>query len=90
MDQPGIDEFLEYNVDDNEWLYIVNGQWPIFDLLDLKSLQRYIEEENERYCEENGLCPVCRASLVEKYRMDEYWGSVQRVFDCYACPNGCV
>lgn len=77
-----IENFLEYEVENIEWLRCLNGQIPILDILDKNTIYEYLREQNEKYCEEQSLCPICRNPLKEyKDEMinERYW----------ACQYGC-
>ena len=90
MDDNDICDFLEYNVEDIEWLRCINGQISILDLIDKSALLSYLEEKNEKYCEELGICTVCRTPLVEKVEYEEIWGSKQVSERYWCCPYGCI
>jgi len=53
------------------------------------ALLSYLEECNEKYCEDNGLCRSCRNPLKEYESKEELWGSIQTVEELWACPNNC-
>ena len=48
-----------------------------------------MREQNEKYCEREGLCPVCHAELIEKEDpRGEHFGTPynERIL---VCPNNC-
>ncbi|OHD22841.1 MAG: hypothetical protein A2Y34_04435 [Spirochaetes bacterium GWC1_27_15] len=89
-DSNDIENFLEYSVENVEWLRCINGQIPYTELIDKNALLSYLEECNERHCDQNGLCEVCRTPLVEaeESRGEHFGTSCGEVM--WHCPNNCV
>ena len=85
MDDNDICDFLEYNVEDIEWLRCINGQISILDLIDKSAFLSYLEDKNEKYCEDNGLCKVCRNPLKEYIEYEDGMPSERY----WACSYGC-
>lgn len=84
-----ISNFLEFNVTDIEWLRVINGKIPYTTLIDKDAFLSYLERENEKYCNDNGLCLVCRNPLVKEQQIEEYCGSKMVVNEYWVCPYGC-
>ena len=84
-----IEDFLEYGVESIEWLRVCNSQIQYTELLDKNALQRYFINENEKYCEENGLCTVCRNPLEKFDSYEEVSGSQRLVETDFRCRYGC-
>ena len=89
MDDNDICDFLEYNVEDIEWLRCINGQIPYTELIDKNALLSYLENENEKYCNDNGLCVICRNPLIKKEQIEEYWGSKMTIGYDWVCEHEC-
>lgn len=85
----GIDDLFEYSVEDQIWINIINEKVHYTEIVDKDALLNYLVECNEKYCNEQGLCHVCRTPLVEKTEMEEIWGSMQTSEKYWCCPNGC-
>jgi hypothetical protein len=80
-----IENFLEYSVENDEWLEILNNPKKLSTIVSWDSLFRYMVSEHEKYCAENCLCETCRSELVE---YTEYVD--EKISDMYwSCPNGC-
>jgi hypothetical protein len=71
-----IDLILEYEVENPEYLEIINGTRGLADVISWSSLLAFMNEQNKKYCDEHCLCLKCREPLVEynktKYE-DIYW-----------------
>lgn len=89
-DRIGIDDlFDEYDVSDPMWLNVCNGKVSYHELINKSALLSYLQMKNDEYCEQNGLCNVCRNPLVEvKEDRGEHFGT-----DCkekvLICEYGC-
>ena len=77
-----IENFLEYDVQNDEWLQCINGEIHLLELLDENSILEYLKEKNKKYCDERCLCSKCRETLVE-YSQGEY----EDVY--WSCLNHC-
>ena len=84
-----ISDFLEYGVEDVEWLRVCNSQIPYTELIDKNAIRDYLVEKNSQYCEKNGLCEICRNPLKRYDLSEEVWGSKQVVGYEYSCEFGC-
>ena len=84
-----IEDFLEFGVESIEWLRVVNCQIAFTELLDKNALQEYFKSENEKYCEEQGICNVCRNPLEKFDSYEEVCGSKRLVEIEFRCPYGC-
>jgi len=84
-----LESILDYTVENDMWLKVLNGRVPYTELIDKSSFLSYLEEENERYCLENGLCVTCRSLLQEREQIEEYCGSRMVVGRYLQCPNNC-
>ena len=82
-----IKDYLNYNIEDIEWLEVLNGKYPLMKLIDRNSLMRYIEFENEKYCLENKLCTSCRTPLETYKHYEDVRGSKQLVEITLECPK---
>ena len=84
-----IADFLEYSVEDESWIKLINREIPIIDVLDENAFYEYFESENEKFCKQEGLCPECRGKLVEKIEYEEIWGSRRESERYLVCENRC-
>jgi len=82
-----IKDYLNYDVEDDEWLDVLNGKSPLMKLINRTSLMRYIELENEKYCLENNLCTNCRTPLEIYKHYENVRGSKQLVEIRHECPK---
>jgi len=80
-----IENFLEHSVESLEWLRVCNGQIPYTVLLDKNTFKQYFISENERYCDQEGICPECRNPLKEFVEMED--GIISERY--WSCGNGC-
>jgi hypothetical protein len=85
-----IKDLFDVQVEDIDFLHIVNGRKPFTDLFDKRILLDYLKKLNEEYCEEHGLCEVCRSPLVEYSQKEDVRGSYVEVARYMECPNNCV
>lgn len=85
-----IDSILEFEVDQPEYLQIVNGLRKPSDNVNWKLLLEYMTEQNRIYSAKNGLCEVCHSPLVEKTEYEEICGSRQVSERYWHCRNGCI
>ncbi|MDD4188281.1 MAG: hypothetical protein PHX04_05970 [Bacilli bacterium] len=81
-----IGEILEFNVENHEFLEILNGNRPISDIICWHSLGLVLKEMNEKYCAQNCLCESCRSPL-EEYTEYDIDGRVSGMH--WSCKNGC-
>jgi len=80
-----ISDFLEFGVESIEWLRVCNSQITYTELLDKNALQEYFKSENEKYCEEQGICNVCRNPLIEFTEKEDGMTS-EKYWNCsYGC-----
>jgi hypothetical protein len=80
-----IDNFLEYSVENDEWLQIINGLRRPSDIICWNSLLQFMTEQNKKFCAKHCLCESCRSELNE---YTEYVDEI--ISDIYhSCPNGC-
>jgi len=84
-----IADFLEYGVEDESWIKLINREIPLIELFDQNTLYDYLETENEKYCKQEGICPECRGNLVLKVEYEEIWGSKRESERYLVCENGC-
>jgi len=89
MSDINIDDILEFNVSDPEYLQIVNGLRMPNGIIDWNSLLEYMSEENREYSKKHDLCEVCHSNLVDEKQMEEYCGSKMVIGVNVVCPNGC-
>jgi len=80
-----ISDFLEFGVESIEWLRVCNSQIPYTELLDKNAFHEYFRSENEKYCEEQGICNVCRNPLIEFAEKED--GMTSEKY--WACSYGC-
>ncbi len=83
-----LEDYLDYNVEDPEWLEILNGKLALFQIINRNSLMRYIEFKNEKYCLENNLCTNCRTPLETNKHYEEVFGTrklIEITMDCPKC-----
>jgi len=88
-DENNIEDFLEFSVENVEWLRVCNNQIQYTELLDKNAFDEYFKFENDKYCEENGLCTVCRNPLEKFDSYEEVSGSRQLVEIDFRCRYGC-
>jgi len=88
-DENNIEDFLEFSVENVEWLRVVNSKISYTELIDKSAFLSYLEGKNEKYCEENGLCIVCRNPLEKFDSYEEVSGSRRLVEIEFRCPYGC-
>ena len=84
-DENKIEDFLEYDVSNIEWLRVCNSQIPYSELLDKNALGEYFKNENKKYCEQNGLCEICRNPLQERTEYKD--GMISEKY--WICKYGC-
>jgi len=84
-----IENFLDYSVEDIIWLHVLKGKVAFTQLFDKNSFLTYLEEENDKYCERNGLCNECRSPLERQESYEEVCGSRRLVEVDYRCSRGC-
>lgn len=84
-----INSILEYEVDDPEYLQIINGTREIKDIINFNLLFEYMKEQNEEYCKKEGLCETCHTPLKEYEEYEEICGSRQISERYWSCPNHC-
>ena len=89
MNDTNIEDILDYSVDSEIWLRVLNGKIAFTELICKDSFLAYVEEQNEKYCNDNGLCAECRSSLVEKDEHEEICGSRRVSERLLVCRNGC-
>ena len=82
-----IEDYLNYNVEDPEWLEVINGKLSLSQMINSNSLMRYIEIQNEKYCLQNNLCANCRTPLIEHKHYEEVHGSRQLIEITLDCPK---
>ena len=88
-DENNIEDFLEFSVENAEWLRVCNSQIPYTELLDKNALQEYFKSENDKYCKEQGLCAICRNPLEKFDSYEEVSGSQRLIEVEFRCPYGC-
>jgi hypothetical protein len=80
-----ISNFLEYDVENPEFLEIINGERAYSDIICWNSILQYMTEKNEKFCAEHCLCEICRSELKEYVeRID---GIISDMY--WSCENGC-
>jgi hypothetical protein len=81
-----INEILEYNVENPEFLEILNEDRPLYQMISWSSLHIVMKEMNEKYCADHCLCEKCHAPLEEftDYDID---GRISGMY--WSCKNGC-
>jgi len=84
-----IEDILEYDVEDISWLMVLNGKIPFTELIDKTAFLEYLENKNNKYCSDNGLCNVCRNPLKEFESYEDVFGSSQLIEREYICQYGC-
>jgi hypothetical protein len=84
-----IENFLEYDVSNDEWLQILNNPKQLSTIICWNSLYQYMLELNKEYCAKHCLCEICRSELIEHIDYEEIWGSKRISNVEYTCPNGC-
>jgi len=89
MDDTNIEDFLEYNVSDITWLRVINHQIPYTELINKTGFLNFLISENDKYCEENGLCTICRNPLEKFDSYEEVCGSQRLVESDFRCRYGC-
>jgi|GEM_PF-3291939 len=84
-----IEDLFEYDVSDPLWLRVCNSQIPYTELINKNALLLYLQERNQKYCDEQCLCEVCRSPLVEieESRGEHFGTNCGEVM--WHCPNGC-
>lgn len=78
--------FFEYDVENPEFLEILNGDRPIFDMICWESLRLIMEEMNKKFCAERGICEKCRSEMLE-YKDYDPDGKIVEWY--WVCKNGC-
>ncbi len=81
-----INEILEYNVENPEFLEILNENMPLYQIISWSSLHIAMKEMNEKYCAEQCLCEKCRTPLEEFTEYDAD-GRISGMY--WSCKNGC-
>ena len=83
-----IKAFLNYNVEDEEWLQVLNGLKTIEIMIDTDELFMYMDASNKDYCNEHNLCEKCRSELVEvRDQQGEHFGRpvFEKIWICPVC-----
>lgn len=83
-----IENFLEYNVEDDAWLDACNNITSWTNLIDVDAFREYLLIENEKYCKNNDLCSECRAPLKLFIEHEDICGSMQESERYWSCPSG--
>ena len=52
-DIDNIENYLEYSVDNIEYLEIIKGLRSPLEIISIESLLEYMSEQNEKYCSNN-------------------------------------
>lgn len=81
-----INKILEYDVENPEFLEILNGDRPIFVMICWNSLRLVMKEMNKKYCAEHCLCENCRSEM-EEFTEHDIDGRITEMY--WACKNGC-
>lgn len=83
-----IEDLLDIDVDSIEWIQIINGQRPWTDLFNKNNIIKFLEEMNEKFCEDHNLCKVCRSELIEvkEDRVEHFGFPATEII--WVCPNG--
>ena len=84
-DENNIEDFLEFSVENVEWLRVCNSQIQYTELLDKNALLEYFKSKNDKYCEEQGICNVCRNPLIEFAEKED--GMTSEKY--WTCSYGC-
>lgn len=88
MSDTNIEDILEFEVDQAEYLQIVNGLRTPSQAIDFKKLLDYMSEQNYNHCDNNNLCKTCHSELQEvKESRGEHFGtdSYERMIICPRC-----
>jgi hypothetical protein len=86
-DRECLEDYLEFSVGEDEFFEVLQGKRTIENIIDFDSLMSYLERENEKYCESEGLCPECRSPLERHNHIEEYWGAKMTVGYEWVCPK---
>jgi hypothetical protein len=86
-DNECLEDFLNYDIHDPEYLEILNGKRTIESIISWESLLMYMQEKNDKYCDKYNLCHECRSPLVKVREQEEIWGSKQVSEVYWVCPK---
>jgi hypothetical protein len=80
-----IENFLEYSVENDEWLQILNNPKQLSTIICWDSLYQYMIEKNKEFCDKRCLCESCRSPIKENIEyVDGLISDIQ-----WSCENGC-
>jgi len=83
-----IEDILNFPIESPEFLAVVNGLVDVKKIISGESLLIILSDINDKYCEDNNLCKVCRSELEEvSESRGEHFGrnSYEKMVICPKC-----